>query len=433
MPEASEVKVHEFSGGIRVETGGWRVQHTAASGGAWTFAAPSASANPERNLLAGSLSSAIHAIGANSDAPVVEYRECLDTKAKLKSETVAGIPAVVAEGVFRNERGETLPVGFRRRTEYHPHGIVWTTIEFMSDCGCPGVVGLSAMQAELRAGMSDCHATLHPSQGGTPELLGANGKFSLSAHTAFLSRFTPMQLMCVDAAGEGIEFFPGSDLAAWDTAVKPDAGLGLFRVGRRGSGIRVELNPYDLIARRLHTTLQGKLSLRLGIALPRMNRTTVQAFVAETLDKGAVDAARRRGLKILARSPLREFDPSAPDFARNAPAWMHTAAPSLGAIYTLKDNTPAEALMCLNSGWAEQVERTIDHVLSDLPWDGVFFENAHPMPCCHPGHSGHGRGPFHSDLEGLLRTLSFCRQRTNVYVSKSQPRWLAVENFTDGA
>jgi hypothetical protein len=308
-------------------------------------------------------------------------------------------------------------------------------------------------------------------------LFGASGRFSFTAPIAFQSRFTPIALNCSDARNEGIELLPGCDLPAWDGACKPNPGLGRYIAERRANATRLDLMPYCLINSRTPVTLQGKLSVRTGIALPGAvkhlgwNFTTyrlhaaeqippskfdfykgkfgcihVEALYAETFWRAGqlppydaqhkaslrevVEAAHANGLKAIVSIPLREFHPAAPEFARNSPAWMHMAAASVGAIYTVRNNKPAEAIMCLNSGWAEQLERTIDHVLNDLPWDGVYFDSARPMPCCHPGH---GRGPYHSDLEGLLRILDFTRKRTNVFTSKyAAANSIALANFAEG-
>ena len=462
------VTITETGGGVRVETGAWIVEHRAECGGAWTAISPMGNGGAGglgRNLLTAPMSSALHCLddvtGGESD-----YRERYDTRAKIRIEATS----VIAEGVYRNARGEALPVGYRRRTEYAHPGLIWTTLEIMSDCGCPDVVELSVAMAELRSGLRECHVALHPSQAGQPDLLGARGRFSMNAPTAFYSRFTPLQMLCADDAGAGIEFLPGCDLAGWDgwrskKGEPVELGLGMFRVGQGHDGYRVELSPYCLRSRRIKTTVQGHLTFKLGIALgdagdstpAKSIRTfpitgapdavdfasiTAQQFDAVAIDTGAFEAARfgelieaahAHGLKILATVSAHEFPLSDPEYAKYARAWMHTAAPSLGLIQRFAGAKAASALMCLNSGWREHVESQIGRILTENRWDGIAIEQAAAYPCCHPSHAGHGAGPFHSDLDGLIKLLSFCRKRSDVVVLKGAPRSFALCSFTDGA
>src|SRR5262249_10304308 len=159
-------------------------------------------------------------------------------------------------------------------TEYHDHGHIWSTLEIMSDCGCPDTVELRTADLALRAGLTDCSVRLHPSQGGGADLLGAGAAFDLrcgtDARTVVRSRFTPTQARCSDHGTEGIDLFHGGDLAAWDCSCKPEAGLGYFHVSGSRDGTRIELSPYCMVYRRIRTRLQGKLTFRLGIGLPAL-------------------------------------------------------------------------------------------------------------------------------------------------------------------
>jgi hypothetical protein len=473
----SPISVETINGGIRVDTGSWKIEHTAQMGGAWTSLIPARGA--AGNLLRSPLTSAIRCLA--SDGSLREYRESFDTQARLRSEVIGPVSAVVAEGVFRDERGQTVPVGFRRRTEYHDNWLIWSTLEIMSDCGCADVVELCAAKVVLRPGLTHCAVKLHPTQAGGSDLLGTSGEFSLVPNaTAFLSRFTPLQVLCADRAGDGIEFFPGSDLAAWDFACKGDVGLGFYRVAQGADGTRVELMPYCMTQRRVRTTLQGKLALKFGVGLPvapvsLRHRApqfisplpdaswnaieTMKAYADSGLEtlcfrndvdssgrywrngvyppydaagmdelKDAINAAHAAGLKIIARVGVHEVHTSVPEYTRHGGEWMHMAAPSLGPIRSWRGNDETGVLMCLNSGWLEFIKRYIDTVLTALPWDGVYLEGATPYPCCHPAH---GRA-FHSDIDGLLNLLAWCRTRVGAGIVRSGPtpgRSFMVDNL----
>lgn len=457
MPQTSRISVEEFTNGLRVDTGAWMFEHHAPRGGACT--AIVRVRGTSGNLLNAPITGAIRCL--KPDGSTQLYRESFDTKATLRHElSPSGALAVIAEGVFRDEAGQNVPVGFRRRTEYHDFGLIWSTLEIMSDCGCPDVIELCGASVVLRRGMTHCAVRLHPTQAGGADLLGAAAEFTLVPNTtAFLTRFTPLQMLCVDRAGEGMELFPGSDLAAWDYACKSDLGLGFYRVAEIPDGTQLDWMPYCMSQRRATTTLQGKIALRIGLALPALNsRVTAPQITAAAGDdalrtvaasgakvvccpvdfgsddaklRRVIDAAHGHGLKIVAKISAHELHPHAPEFARHGNEWMHMAAPSLGILRSWKGHEPVGALMCLQSGWLDFLKRQIDAQLSALPWDGVCLDAATPTPCCHPAH---GRA-FHSDREGLLQLLAYCRQRTGaegVVLTDGAARSFAVENCVDG-
>lgn len=458
MPHSPAITVEEFTNGLRVDTGVWKFEHHVPHGGACTAIVRVRATSG--NLLNAPIAGAIRCL--NADGSTRLYRESFDTKATLRHERVNGAVAVIAEGVFRDEAGQNVPVGFRRRTEYHEHGLIWSTLEIMSDCGCPDVIELSGASVVLRRGMTHCSVRLHPTQAGGADLLGTGAEFSLVPNTiAFLTRFTPLQIQCVDRAGEGMELFPGSDLAAWDYACKSDLGLGFYRVAEIPDGTQIDWMPYCMSQRRVTTVLQGRIALRLGLALPALNsrlsapqvtvdpgddllRTLaasntkvvccpVEFGTDEAKVRRTIDAAHAHGLKIVARISAHELHPRTQEFARHGEEWMHMAAPSLGILRSWKDHDPVGGLMCLQSGWLDFLKRQIDAQLSALPWDGVCLDAATPSPCCHPGH---GRA-FHSDREGLQQLLAYCRQRVGangiVLTGACAARSFGVENCADGA
>jgi hypothetical protein len=470
-------QAEELPDEIRVSTEAVQIRHLKKNGGALAsivFAKGSGS-----NLLRAPLTSYIRCLNAAGESS--DYRESNDPAPLFKLErSASGIPVVVAEGVYRNERGQSLPVGFRRRSEYHDNGLLWSTLEIMSDCGCPDTVELRVVELALRAGLTDCSVRLHPTQGGGADLLGAGAMFDLrgggDARTVFLSRFTPSQIRCSDRGSEGIDLFHGADFAAWDCSCKPEPGLGFYHVSNSRDGSRVELSPYCMVYRRIRTKLQGKLTFRLGVGLPtlqskralstavrplagaqgwsgqdaadlassrvqcvRYHNPLWRAGVYPPFDpgamqalRGAIDAVHGRGIKVVVHVSPREFHPDTPEFAKAAGGWMHMAAPSLEMIRNWNAGRDCGALMCLSSGWLDFAKRYVDRVMADLPWDGLFIDAPVPLACCHPAH---GRGPYHTDAEGLLDFISYCRQKTGtngLLLLKRVPGGLIVgENLAD--
>jgi len=449
------VRVEEHAEGIRVVSGLCTIEHRAKNGGCWASLLVGGK-EWLRGAAGGSLrfvQSAPGSITGNFSA----FSESNESAPRLRSETsAAGVVSVIAEGTFRDAQGKSIPVGYRRRTDYHAHGLIWTTLEILSDSGCDEIVDVRAFELPLTAGWNEAFARFHPTQAGGADLLGGRGRYDLTQAgnpTPFMSRFTPLQLSLRQSGG-GIDLFPGSDLAQWDTTFKPDAGLGHYAISRVAAGETVELSPYCMAFRRNKIKVQGAPALRLGIVLPSERRarpkvaaihspSTRDSEIAALAAKGVnvlyfsdafregtafwrngqhppydesgmselariIETAHRRGLKIVPAISLKELHPDVPAFATQSRAWMHQAAPSLGLIHNFTGSGESGALMCLKSGWFDFLKAHVETVLAALPWDGLFLDAATPHPCCNPLH---GRGAFHSDIEPLLDFLSFARNR----------------------
>jgi hypothetical protein len=65
--------------------------------------------------------------------------------------------------------------------------------------------------------------------------------------------------------------------------------------------------------------------------------------------------------------------------------------------------------MCLESGWLEFRKRSIERILSDLPWDGLYFDWCTSHACRHPDHIA--GADYHHDQDTLLDLMFWCRRR----------------------
>ena len=478
--------VEHTSTGIRVSTAAWKVEHSKAHGGAWNSIIFKHGSG--KNLLRSAVSSALRFVRPDPQSESGIYSafcEHLDSSARLSIENGSDFVAVVAEGAYRDESGKGIPVGFRRRTEYRSHGLVWTTLDIMSESGCDDVVEVRALDLPLRPGLSDCYVRFHPTQAGGSDLLGGRAWYELSKSggTPFLSRYTPLQILCFERGVEGIEIFPQSELAQWDCAFKPDIGLGLYMVTHDPLGTTIELDPYCMAFRRMKLKVQGTTALRLGIGLPEIKpraQTHNTIFHAQTGSRWAsdeeiahlaesgvklirfhndyredgpfwhdgvyppyneagmrelrrvIDTAHRHGMKIIPYVSLKELHPDAPAYQTHSREWMHMAAPSLDIVHTWVGSGEYGGLMCMKSGWLDFCKQSVDKILSDLPWDGLYFDWTTFHPCCHPGH---GRGPYHTDIEGFLDFLKYCRDRVGaagmIVIHASGEPSIIAENIAD--
>lgn len=484
----SQVVIEQHAEGLRVRVGAWIIEHSQKHGGAWTSLVNENGSG--RNLLTQPLTSRIrfHELSDGDDyGSYPTFSEAMDSAAHLRVEISAeGHSQVVAEGVYKNAAGDSLPVGFRRRTEYRDFGLIWTTLEILSESGCDGVVHVRALEANLRPGLTDLYSRAHPIVLNSSDQTGMGAFSALPKKgqvTAFSSRYTPLQLMCFERGVEGIEFFPGSELAQWDCSLKPDAGLGLYQVHHSEAGTTLELDPFCMAFRRERIRLQGAVRFKLGIALPEIKprrRVHTGPFHASTGSRWAsdadlaglakagikwirfhndyrkdgpfwhdgmyppydaagmaelrriIDTSHRLGMKIVPYISLKEFHPESQGYAENHRDWMHMAAPSVGVIHTYIRGGEFGGLMCLRSGWLAFRKQSIEQILSDLPWDGLYFDWCVPHPCCHPGH---GRGPWHYDVDEFLDFMLFCRRRVGeqgiIFSHISGLPSIVVENMSD--
>ncbi|HTL51417.1 MAG TPA: hypothetical protein VL860_02455 [Planctomycetota bacterium] len=459
----STVTLERSADSIVVRSEFWTVEHSLAKAGA--IHSIRFAHGTGKNLLAGPISSFVrfHKLDASEDYGVYPlFTEANDTKAHVRTEQSAdGFPIVIAEGVYTDAQGQTIPVGFRRSTEYREYGLLWSTLEIMSQAGCDGVVHVRAFDASFRPGLTDFYARPHPVVLNSSDLC-ASGDFRRLPEepgTAFSSRYTPLHLILFERGADGIELFPASELAGWDLSLKPDLGLGLHQIHHSDKGTQVELDPYCMAFRRRTIRLQGHYTFKLGIGLPAVkparsvqtgpfhgslnSEWATDTEIARLANAGVklirfhndfansgifwrdgmyppydekgmrelrrvIDTCHAHGMKIVPYVSLKEFHPDSPGYAENERAWMHMVAPSVDPIHTFIGNGEFGGLMCMRSGWLDFRKRSVETILSDLPWDGLYFDWCVPHPCCHPGHA---RGPFHNDVDEVLDFLLFCRRR----------------------
>jgi hypothetical protein len=481
----SEARIEKQDGAIRVLTPWWEIEHSAEAGGAWSSIV--FKHGSRKNLLRRPVSSSIKFGYADpsSDGRWVLFCESNEKKPALRVEQTAdGFPVVVAEGTYRDAKGKGIPVGFRRRTEYRDYGLVWTTLEIMSDTGCDEAVEVRALDLALRRGMTDAWIRPHPAVIGG-DLIGGAAWHDLTDRkpVPFMSKHAPLQMLCFERGVEGIELFPSSELAQWDVALKPELGLGLYYLAQDKEGTTIELNPYCLAYRRVRLKLKGNYIFRLGIGLPAIkpretthstvfhasagSRWPSDADIADMADAGVklirfhndyredgpfwhdgmyppydatgmkelkrvIETAHKHRMKIVPYISLKEFHPESPGYAENSQRWMHMAAPSVGIIHTWARSGEFGGLMCLKSGWLDFRKKSVDTILSDLPWDGLYFDWTTPHPCCHPAHA---KGPYHNDVDEFLDFLFYCRKRVGkdgyLFLHLSGTPSLIAENLSD--
>jgi len=466
----------------------WEAEHRRSAGGCWTdirFQRGS-----RRNLLAGPVSSRIRLNRilrlADPESPVFSvYWECFEKRPRMDvRRTPEGI-TVTAEGTYRDEAGRGIGVRFRHRYEYREWGLVLSELEILPEHDLPGATEVTCVELRLRPGMTHTYVRQHPASNPNVDLRAGFQWTALErGATAFRGRYVPVHVVCFEQGVEGIEMFPTSDLAEWDTGLSDDAGLGYYGVSTgRDGGTTVTLSPYCVAFRRVPITLEGPSRFRLYWGLPFIksaDRTGVPYFHAgvnsrwptdaslERLAEAGVrlirfhndyredgpfwhdgmyppydaegmshlrriiDTSHRLGMKIVPYVSLKEFHPESPGYAEHADEWAQVAAPTLRELHTWVGSGQFGRLMCMESGWLDRRKSDVETILSDLPWDGLYFDWTKPLPCCHEGHF---RGRYHTDTDAYLEFLFHCRRRVGpdgvMFLHLSAFPYMVAENLSD--
>jgi hypothetical protein len=466
----------------------WQVEHRRSAGGCWTGIR--FNSGLRRNLLTAPVSSRIKLNRilrlVDPESPVFPvYCECFERRARMDVRRTPEGLIVVAEGMYRDEAGRGIGVRFRHRYEYRDWGLVLSELEIVPEHDLGGAIEVTCVELRLRPGLTHAYVRQHPASNPNVDLRGGYQWTALEpGATAFRGRYVPIHIVCFEKGVEGIELFPTSDLAEWDTGLSKDAGLGYYGVSTGGdSGTTVTLSPYCVAFRRVPITLKGPSRFRwywglpfikdrrrirmghfnagvgsrwpadadlerlaaAGIELLRFHNDYREdgpfwhdgmypPYDAEGMShlRHIIDTSHRLGMKIVPYVSLKEFHPESPGYAEHADEWAQVPAPTLREVHTWIGSGEYGRVMCLESGWLDRRKQDVDTILSDLPWDGLYFDWAKSLPC---RHAGHLRGDYHCDTDGYLDFLFFSRRRVGpqglLFVHLSGYPCMVAENLSD--
>jgi hypothetical protein len=145
-----------------------------------------------------------------------------------------------------------------------------------------------------------------------------------------------------------------------------------------------------------------------------------------------IDTSHRLGMKAVPYVSLKEFHPESPDFPDNFRRWqrMETAAGEL--THTWTGSGEYGALMCMKSGWLDFRKKACEVMLSDLPWDGLYFDWCTFHHCRNRLHEP---GEWHTDVEEFLDFVLWARRRVGprgfLFVHLSGVPSFVCENAAD--
>jgi len=480
---------------ILVENAFWQVRHNLKAGGCWD-SIRFKNGSGENLLAGpmGSRLRILQPHPASDAGSPFFYEEQNERRPRVTVEETPSGLVVTTEGTYRlaspppagEDVPEVLPIRWRRRCEYRPWGQVAFELEIIADEERRDVVEVCALEATLRPGMTDVYWREHPTAMTTSDLTGMGAWHAIREGWRGLShRYVPIHVVVFEKGVEGLEFFPASDLSPWDTGASAEPGMGYYCVAPGWSDPKTTvlgIAPYCIVYRRNPTRLAGSKTFRYSIGLPHVKKATAAAaphFHVGTCgywpsdadlerharagvklvrwhDDGpkevfwrdglyppydaahmehmrhAIDTCHRLGMKIVPYISVKEFHPESPGFRENRPAWQREAGPAFKELHTWYYAGEFGQLMCLESGWLEFRKKSIEIILADLPWDGLYFDWATPHPCRHPGHLG---GALHTDQDAFLEFMAWCRARVGpdgiILTHLSGLPQIVIENLSD--
>jgi hypothetical protein len=334
--------------------------------------------------------------------------------------------------------------------------------------------------------MTDALVRDNPDAGTMPDGTSSGKWMSVGTNrTTYMNGRVPLHMVVFEKGGEGLEFMPGSDLSKWNSFVAgPPLGYyGVERDWDNPEHTLISIAPYCIAYRRNPIHIEGSYKLRYYIGLPFIkdrsavgspymqcsaNNRWLSDEQLETISRSGVkliqfhndyaerapfwhdgvyppyDAAgmaelkrvinttHRLGMKIIPYISVKEFHPEATDYAANHEAWGRQISPSFKELHTWAGSGEFGQLMCLESGWLDFRKKSIETMLSDLPWDGLYFDWCTPHPCRHPDHMG---GATHVDQDAFLDFMFWCRKRVGpdgiIMAHLSGLPQVVVENMAD--
>jgi len=324
----------------------------------------------------------------------------------------------------------------------------------------------------------------------------------------FQTRHVPRYLVLADPGREGIEWFMSDDLSQWDFQMtgKPGDGFCEVRANANPAGVAVSIFPLNLspsfvLPKGGFVALNGSAKFDYYMAVPIIEGRATRPWLHQSFrglrdDSGNIvspsqvrrwaedgvrevtihndgdrfkdglfwrdgsyppyppdvmkkmdeniDLCHQLGIRIAPYFSNHELHQSTEAFQRHGEEWGRKP----DDIGSLRPNTYYGAHMCLKSGWLDHFKSTVDRVLTNHKFDGIYYDWNIAMFCNNPLHVGKttngvvdkgGVGSFavsptgHWDIDELINLAEWTRKRVGpnglVIIHNTLVPMFATENF----
>ncbi|MBR4664499.1 MAG: hypothetical protein IKO93_11560 [Lentisphaeria bacterium] len=432
-----------------------------------------------QNTVIGITQNSLYHLYSSSAAPAVDFSV---TKK-------GGNPVLQFSSAMADDSGKTLP-GFtlHHRVEYTPQGEALHRLTFSASQKITGL-GMVQIGSLYPVKRMDTLAIM-PSQVemSMPYVSRCRWhKLAGDATAAYMTRWVPNAMLVFQRGVEGFQFVRGDDLENWESigGTLPGFGMGYFSYVKGLDAYEMRFAPLD--CRREGQYLEGEYTFEFSLAFPYVRKNIVPLspcsgnllrktgvfekrwpteedftswekagvslmrlhndgdpfgngifwrdaayppYPPEEMKKmeQTLELAHRHHIDVVPYFSLHEYHPEAPGFRQNAQEWCRIAEKGDSIIPSYSRNGYYGFVMCLASGWMEKRKNTIDQVLRNHAFNGVYYDWCTAMECVNPEH-----GPHHWDFRKLIQLLLWTYQRIgpdgDMYLHLTHNPNIAAENL----
>jgi len=307
---------------------------------------------------------------------------------------------------------------------------------------------------------------------------------------AYQSRFLPLSILLFKAGFEAIEMSLGDDLAEWDGIGQESRGLALGGVFERRDPacyemtyaplesprpgdivkkgtytfhytmglpfVRKNIVPLELAAcflktekfeERWRSEAELKKLHSYGLDLLRLHNdgdifgngifwrdASYPPYPAGEMKKmdASIAAARKNGIDVVPYFDCKEYHPETPGFSKYGPKSARQVFPGDIPLETYCGTSLYGIQMCLESDWYDVRKKSIEPVLKNHAFNGLYFDWTMGLECVNPNHN-HGRR--HWDNDRLMKLLTWSRERIGqdgkLYLHLTNVPNMAAENMAN--
>jgi len=323
----------------------------------------------------------------------------------------------------------------------------------------------------------------------------------------FQTRYVPRYLVLANPGVEGIEWFVSDDLSQWDYQTSGQAGTSYCEVSASTNplGVSVSIYPFSLSTRYElpkggWVLFKGNLVFDYYIGVPILEGHAYQPWLdkgfganggkwvaEEEIKKNAesgvvtmrlhndgdsnrdglywrdgsyppyppeemkkmekvIETCHKYGIKVIPYFSNHELNQSTQEFKEHGEEWGRKPDDQ----GNLRPNFFYGALMCLKSGWSDFFKLSVDRVLKNHAFDGVYYDWNLAMYCNNPLHVGKesngvsaekGIGSLaisptgHWDVDEFVESVEWTRKRVGpdglVVLHNTLVPMFATENFAN--
>lgn len=307
---------------------------------------------------------------------------------------------------------------------------------------------------------------------------------------AYQSRFLPLSMLFVKNGLEALEMAMGDDLGAWDNIGNKFPGLSRGSVFEVRDPWRYEavFAPLDS-PRAGNIVKKGTYTFTYNLALPHVKKNILPLdYAGSFLKRGpfeerwpnaadmeyhrknhvsilrlhndgdcygngifwrdadyppypademqkmddAIAEGNRNGIAIVPYFSVKEYHPDAPEFDRYGLPSTRRVVEGEKWMETFFGTSLFGIQMCLESDWFDVRKKTIDQVLKNHAFSGVYYDWCMGLECINPAHNN---GKRHWDNDKLLELIRWTRKRVGekgkIYLHLTNVPSLPIENTGD--